>query len=155
MLCDECGAREANVNFTVLFEGKRINKRLCPACARKFQRGDALSALLAVLNSFDENARARVAPCPVCGQTAEQLVKTGRMGCAACYDAFEPLTATALRLLDGAGARAQTEEKQLGEQEKRLMELRAALQNAVTEERYERAAELRDEIRRVSGEATA
>ena len=46
--------------------------------------------------------QARDAACPGCGLTRADLYQEGRMGCAACYDAFESEVLHALSRIHGA-----------------------------------------------------
>jgi protein-arginine kinase activator protein McsA len=46
--------------------------------------------------------------CPTCGLTAAELRDTGRMGCAACYDAFPEMVARAVEELHHSSVPAET-----------------------------------------------
>jgi protein arginine kinase activator len=118
---------------------------------------------------------ARATVCPTCGTTYAEFRQTGLLGCADCYKAFEaqlsPLlerahegathhvgklprrTLAASRLSQGSGTAARGLEAVLGgaeERAKRLTAIRMQLDEAVSSEQYERAAKLRDELRRLS-----
>ena len=87
--------------------------------------------------------------CPYCGTTLEDYKKTGKFGCAMCYETFKDE-------MDGAkvGA-AKTEKAENGEKNKELSNkdkiagLRAKIDEAVKNEKYEDAAKFRDEIKRI------
>lgn len=117
-------------------------------------------------------SQARPATCPDCGMTFADFKHTGTFGCPTCYVTFEaplsplierahegglrhvgksprrllssgPLTAPA----KGAPSPAVADKHEL---QQRLLVLRKQLEDSVKSEQYERAAKLRDEIRRLA-----
>jgi protein arginine kinase activator len=94
--------------------------------------------------------------CPACGFTLEDLKKLGKLGCPHCYEVF-----------------AEEMQEVLGEYQKNLQhrgkipgyyahvlvksartqELELALREAVAEEKFEEAAVIRDELRRMGEQA--
>lgn len=116
---------------------------------------------------------AKAASCPACGTTYVEFRQTGLLGCSECYKAFEsqlgPLLERAheggthhvgklpARALTGARARigpgGLDPAAILGDaalRAGRLSALRKQLDDAVRAEQYERAATLRDELRRMT-----
>lgn len=110
-------------------------------------------------------------PCPSCGITFARFRETGRLGCPSCYTHFEqvigPMISRAQegathhvgklpkRALRGVSMTEAGEERQkilkdvLGQAEERarkLASLRDQLRAALTSERYEQAALIRDQI---------
>ena len=171
MQCESCQEREASVALTIVSGDRKRSLRLCPRCARK-QSGDPpkgsppkaaakVKKINIVLGHLDDESQD--AKCPECGLTYERFRKIGRLGCPACYAAFgEPLRRL-LRRIHGADAHlgrgagpgeasaaAEPQEEQQ-EQQEQLEQLRRELRQAVQEEAYERAAEIRDRIARRSG----
>ncbi len=119
-----------------------------------------------------EASEAREAPaptvCPSCAMTVREFRQSGLLGCPVCYSVFEdqlgPLIEraheggachvgkTPRRALDSGRERGDVE-RLLGdtrERAERLGALRKQLTDAVEREQYERAAQLRDEMRRVA-----
>ena len=95
--------------------------------------------------------------CPVCGITFAEFRQSGRLGCAYDYVCFEEDLEQLLTNIHGAkvheGKRPQ---RGAGSPDKQhqLIQLRREMQEAVTEENYERAGEIRDQIRMIEeGEA--
>lgn len=116
---------------------------------------------------------AKAPVCPTCRTTFAEFKQTGLMGCPDCYRAFEqPLTPLLERAHDSAarhtgkhpkrmmaGAKAADEARmvllqQLEERSRRLQALKAELDSAVRAEQYERAAELRDELKKLQEPGT-
>ena len=149
MKCDGCGAQNAQIAFHVLFGGKKVIRNYCPRCAQMLRRGDSLSMQIAVVNALPDDLLAGLSPCKVCGTTVEDLQKTGRMGCAACYTAFAPVAEEVFKKLGGMKRETSEkvkEESLLTDTQKQIAALRSDLAQAVTAEEYERAAQIRDTI---------
>lgn len=90
-------------------------------------------------------------PCPVCGQSLQDVVKTGRIGCPNCYSFFKyhlaPLMA---KVQDGAmthqGKHPKPKHDPMKMYQNSLEALQKKMDKAVKEERYEDAALIRDQI---------
>lgn len=89
--------------------------------------------------------------CPFCKTHLGELRKSGRMGCPECWSAFEPRMRRLLRRIHGShqhvGKVYLSPDPTSSEKRRRVSGLRRKLQRAVELEDFERAAELRDEIR--------
>ena len=160
-LCDNCGEREAVIHLTQVVNDTVTTVHLCEACAAergvdtaahiaKYPLGD----FLATLGEGAAESAAAGAVCPGCGATLDHFRRTGRLGCARCYDTFGPQLRELLRRLHGstrhkgeryggAGAAAPAEGAPAGT----LTDLRERLRRAVEAEDFEEAARLRDAIR--------
>ncbi|NLE12540.1 MAG: hypothetical protein GX628_02560 [Clostridiales bacterium] len=109
--------------------------------------------------------------CPLCGSSYRELVSGGKVGCAKCYEVFKEELAPTVAKIHGRsrhvgripsgyvndyvndnekilGSPVKTEEQILKE---RITALNNEQKKAVEVQNYERAAELRDEIRRLEG----
>ncbi len=94
--------------------------------------------------------------CPGCGLSAADFRKKGRLGCPRCYDAFRADLMPLLQRIHEAQSHTGRLPTTLSElpaepdrpQDDELSELRTRLEAAVRGERYEEAAQLRDELRR-------
>jgi len=98
--------------------------------------------------------------CKSCGMTYAAFRKSGRFGCAGCYEAFRPQVEVMLKNVHGAVTHEGKLPNRLaaGLLYKREIEKdKAALRKAVDEENFEEAARLRDKIRQMEkdGEPTA
>lgn len=106
--------------------------------------------------------------CDSCGMTFEDFMNTGKFGCSNCYDTFESKIDPILKSIHGANRHigrlgdinSRTEIKteknkqdkmQLKENKEKIKidQLKAELQKAIQAERYEDAAKLRDEIKKM------
>lgn len=158
-VCDVCHQRPANVQF-VEQRGAQVRAlSLCSQCAQQqginTQGGQvtlnlpSLLAQMAAATGAPGRAPVPVeAACPDCGMTVEQFREGGRLGCARCYEAFEPMIASIVKRVQAGSAHRGLAPQRLGSQAVQdLSSLREALKRAVKEERYEEAARIRDRIR--------
>lgn len=152
--------------------GVRIERHLCEGHAT--QQGIAVQAPSAITELIKQHVASIAATsprglsCPACKATFAEFKQHGVVGCAECYKALEsqlaPLieraheggvrhSGKAPRRLVGGGPGLQVEEDgaaaQLAARAQRLAKVRAELGNAVKAEEYERAAKLRDELRKM------
>ena len=160
MLCEECGKRPAELLLTAVVNGQTTTRSLCRECVKKYQAGDLQAILAAVLFSMTEKQQAPAFACPRCGETYQEFQKSGMLGCAACYQTFRrelsPLIARVQGRSQHAGRRPPESPEEQARQT-RMEELRARMEQAVTQENFEEAARLRDELRAMAaaGEAQA
>lgn len=182
MLCQICQKSEATVHVQELVGQTSQAIHVCQACAQAKGLGQAdddalgLAALICKLAAGAATAPEGAKPeagaagaglsCPVCGLEESDFRKTGRAGCAACYRVFGPLLADLLPHMHrgvqhrgkrpGARAAAPVPESTVAEHPRPNLEgLRQELARAVAAEAYERAAELRDTIQRLTNEGAA
>lgn len=110
--CDECGPpRQAKYSvFRVSKAGRRAERMLCETCALNAERilyGDSglpLTEMLDVLATGkpvarDEPDRTKV--CPECGNTVDEVVEAGEVGCSTCYLVFREQVEQVIRKLHG------------------------------------------------------
>ncbi|MEI6033988.1 MAG: UvrB/UvrC motif-containing protein [Verrucomicrobiae bacterium] len=157
MQCDVCQSKEATVFLTQIVEGKMQKVNLCEACSKEKGVNDptgfALADLLMGLGAAQEIEKTSSSlKCQVCGFTQADFKKTGRLGCSACYAVFTDGLSGMLKNMHkgtthtGKAPAALQERRAQGE---KLRALHDNLHQAVVAEEYERAADLRDQIRRI------
>lgn len=182
MLCQKCKKNNATVFYRENINGKVTEYTLCPSCAKELEKNGLIkldnplgslfsdrifdfapliSGLFGGLNlapASDDDKR-----CPVCGSSFADIARTGRIGCPECYTTFaDELSATVNRLHSGnlqtAGAPVGRVPKRFGEKQSReakIASLKTELQSAITTQEFERAAELRDQIKALEANADA
>ena len=160
MKCHHCDS-QATVHLTQIINGQMHKMDLCEACAQ--EKGVTNPDNLSIGNLLDENpskvdASTASMTCESCGTTHQDFKKGGRLGCEACYHVFcfvlEPL-------LDGMHAGV----KHLGKVPSRSVKkksdddseelLSKELKKAVEEENYEKAAKLRDRLKKLQAKSSA
>ena len=162
MTCDLCSKKEATVHLTEVINDETRELHLCQACAQEKgitpEKDFGLTGLLAGLTDFGSKsakstAASKQPPCPKCGMTYEDFRKSGRLGCAACYDTFRRYLAPLLRRIHGSTQHLGKQPVPAAKRGKAsaphetLAQLKERLKAAVAKESYEEAAFLRDKIR--------
>jgi protein arginine kinase activator len=159
LVCENCGKAPAKVHMTeIVNENEKRERHLCEECAEKLGltvKHYSLSELLAGIAAGQLSQKGEGVPdvaCPSCGMTFAEFQGAGRFGCADDYEAFGELVLPRLeRFHDSTqhvGKFPRTGDS-TREQAGYLRSLRAQLKEAVSQEAYERAAKLRDEIRKI------
>jgi protein arginine kinase activator len=161
MICQFCKEREATIHFTNVVGSKVEKIHICPQCAEEkgfdylkksnFAMGDLVAGLLdsALADAEGEEGKGR---CPNCNRSYEFFKKVGRLGCSICYEHFQDQLIPLLSSIHGNTRHRGKVPKRYRDRVKagrRILELEEELGRAVTCERYEEAARLRDEIRRL------
>lgn len=158
MLCPKCQKKEATIHLTQIVDGKIQKLDLCEECAKTQGLTDPLNASIASLmmgmegkepQPVGEDSGVR---CPDCGFTPADLRRINLLGCPTCWETFEGILTPLLRTMHKgerhvgkvpgriANALALTEQ---------IQGLHRELEQAVRKERYEDAAQLRDQIRQL------
>jgi len=164
--CQECQERAATLHFTKIVNGEKMEMHLCEQCAKgkgdifPGQNSFSIHHLLSGLLNFDQpikQAGANNFPpmhrlqCSKCGMTFEQFAKIGRFGCANCYETFNHKLDPLLKKVHGGNTvHAGKIPKRSGNHihlKKRLEDLKRQLQVYIEREEFEKAAQVRDEIR--------
>ena len=163
MKCQHC-EKPATFHITELTgPGGPQVLHLCEDHARQYlsqapaQPGtSALAGMLANQLKVDQTAEQIASTdqktCPVCGITFAEFRNVGRLGCPYDYVHFagelEPLLINIHGATEHHGKKPS---KLLGspDRQHRLLQLRRAMKEAVEKELYERATEIRDEIRKL------
>ena len=171
MYCEVCKKNPATIHYTKIVNGHKEERHLCEQCANSLKEPGGVFPTLGLMPDFSmadfiggffnqdqpfvqKNVSAYDA-CPVCGMTAGEFRKIGRVGCSNCYSYFEDYMSGLIQRIHGnshhTGKVPVRGEAKLAEKQKAVM-LREELQRAIQEENFERAAELRDEIRNLEQE---
>lgn len=156
-LCQQCQQEKATVLVTDNFPEKR-ERHLCEECALRegviFKQKDNSQQILQQFikaNAGIEKADART--CPTCGMTLKTFQKRGLLGCPNDYAVFgELLTPLIQRAHGGATHHVGKVPPGLDESARRrtsLLRLNRELQEAVDQEDYELAADVRDQIKEI------
>lgn len=176
MLCSNCGKNEANVRYTRIINGEKTEFALCEECAKKIGLDDIDFSMPINFSNFlsdffDDDAllpsfaKIGVEKCPKCGLTYNEFVNNGKVGCGECYNAFSDRLDAILKNLHGSYKhtgrapknivkeidiqKQETQTKKVDEKQEKIDKLNKDLQKAIKEERYEDAAKIRDEIKKI------
>ena len=105
-----------------------------------------------------EEERVGHVQCPRCGLLYSAFKETGRLGCAECYAAFQFQLRPLLRRIHGDTrhkGKSPTRDSEGVSRSRQMQRMYDELQRAVEREEFERAAELRDEIKKLEREDQA
>jgi len=161
MVCDNCGGPGAVVHLTQVVNNETKTSHLCERCAAEKGLQTKIPSTNLLLADFlgkmgsDEplspGALQEELTCPFCGLSTADFKEVGRLGCPQCYPTFETSLRGLLRRIHGGtqhvGKVYLPPDSSVSDGEKRLEALRRKLERAIGTEDFERAAELRDQIR--------
>ncbi|MFP4662374.1 MAG: UvrB/UvrC motif-containing protein [Halanaerobiales bacterium] len=160
MKCQRCNEREASVHLTKIVNGEKNEVYLCQECAREtgqlpfagnnpFAFQNLLKGLInpevSSYEKYEENSK-----CEICGMTYSEFSKNGFFGCAECYNAFSAKLDPILKRIHGNNRHNGKVPKRRGGSlrlKREIEELRENMQDAVNKEDFEKAAEIRDQIK--------
>lgn len=149
--CDACND-PATVHLTQIINNQIHKIDLCEKCAEQKGITDPSGYSLAdLLVKPGSNSGQEVSnmSCPECGCTQREFKKSGRLGCAKCYETFQGVVSPALLTMHrGDSHKGKVPQRALERATfvNRLGDLESNLQDAISSERYEEAARMRDEI---------
>ena len=158
-VCENCGSTDAVVHLTQIVNDEMSTHHLCEKCAAEkglestpepvnFPLTDFLAQMGEVQLTDSDPSDVE---CSFCGLKFQDFRETGRLGCPHCYETYNAQLGKLLRRIHGGvqhvGKVYLPPDPTASEMERRLEGLRRKLHRAVESEDFERAAELRDQIR--------
>ncbi len=168
MKCQKCD-KPATFHITELTGGKPQELHLCEDHAREYLTSSSnepagagsmaamLAQQMAVGQTAEELAELDQQSCPICGITFYEFRSQGRLGCPHDYVCFQPQLEPLILNIHGEAkhtGKVPTQRPEGSEQRTQLIRLRREMKEAIEEERYERASQLRDEIQRIEKDNT-
>ena len=171
MICQECNQRPATLHFTKIINGEKTEIHLCEKCAQEkgnlfiddnggtgFSINNLLAGLLNMESNFQQ-PKANSLPkteelrCPHCQLSFKEFIRIGKFGCAKCNEAFnDQLDPILKRVHSGNTAHTGKIPKRIGgalHLKKQISEMKETLKVLINQEEFEKAAEVRDEIRAI------
>ena len=171
MLCQSCKKNQATTHIKNIVNGELTEMHLCSECAAKqgysnvFDHMFDIGSFMSGFMGEPSFALATEKHCPNCGITFSQITKSGRVGCAKCYDVFYDRLIPSIKRIHGntfhTGKRLRKPQLKSGEnhtinaevsQKSELERLSSERQNAVKNQEFEKAAQLRDKINALKSE---
>ncbi len=156
MVCNSCGQNEATIHLTEILNNQMVEIHLCETCADQkgadFKVHFDFNKLLASLADFGTALKSEEQGglvCSSCGMATEEFARTGRLGCAACYQSFEKLLLPLLKRVQRDTQHIGKVPQQASPALKRgaaLRELHGRLQKCIDAEDFEGAVKIRDQI---------
>ncbi len=182
MLCEKCKKNEATFYYHENVNGTQKTYRLCEHCAEEMQKngeistmdsdkffegfdsffGDPFSHMNSLLSGlFGEGGVKQLGEaktekkCPACGTTFREFAENGMAGCPKCYETFEDELKPTIGRVHGHTShvgRAPSRFKERIDNKKKIAALEEEQKQAVKNEDYERAAQIRDELKNLRGQ---
>ena len=158
MKCQICNKESATIHLTEIENGVKKEVHLCEDCYKEKNTVGAPppsidNLIKTFINDLEDNLDENDArKCPVCGTSYADFQKKGLLGCPEDYSVFKADLEPLLEKIHGSvkhkgkvpravfTGRADSD---------RLIMLRKELDDVIKNEMYERAAELRDQIRNI------
>ena len=159
MICNICGTNEASIHLTEIVNDQMVEIHLCESCAQEkgtefkthFNVNDLLSGFVDLAKEVVGQEKTPL-KCTSCGMTYEEFGRTGRLGCADCYEAFSKLLTPLLKRVQHGSQHVGKRPSRLAPRLKSsqdLRELQNRLEKSVEQEAFEEAAKLRDQIKQL------
>jgi protein arginine kinase activator len=166
MICERCRMRLATLKYTEVINGQAMTRNICETCLKEIQ-GDAAAGFEmagqapspkgifaeAAAEAKPVAASVTVVPdksCDFCGTKLSEVLRTGTVGSAACYEEFRAELEPVLREQQVAvmhrGKSPHVTDKR-EHMRRDLQSKRGMMRSALRTENYEEAARLRDAIR--------
>ena len=179
MLCEHCKQREANVRYTQIVNGVKKEMVLCDKCSKELGISnmgfnmpiDFSSFFGEFLNEYNDNfmpllTKTKPLVCDKCKMTYEEFVNQGKFGCSNFYNVFADKIDPLLKRLHGSNRyvgrksnkrinqeteieKSKQEDVKNTENEEKLKKLKLEIKKKINEEKYEEAAKIRDEIKKL------
>lgn len=173
MFCERCKKKKATIHLTEILKNIKSEVHLCDECAKSIGLNAKLSKIslsvqdMLTFIDYNEPEKKEIvlnkSICPNCGMTSEEYIKNGILGCSECYFTIEKNNS---KLFEKINKRhigkkpinyienKNNNTKAIGDNniiykhfEENIVNLHKKLNEAVTEERYEDAAVIRDKIK--------
>lgn len=162
MLCESCNKNKATIHYKQIVNGKIKERHLCENCAKGDSELDFNFALpfhkifIGLLDSIGEiekgNQDFKKINCPCCGLDYKKFVDTGKFGCEKCYEVFKDDINSLLKNIHGHNEHKGKLPKRLKGKilkKKEIDGLREELRASIDVEDFEKAAVLRDKIKKI------
>lgn len=162
MKCQNCGKNNANVKYTQVINGDKMELFLCDQCANEMNIGmnfdfgihDVFSNFFDDFAGLKTIAIPEISKCKSCGLSYDEFSNTGMLGCEDCYSTFSNRLDEVLNRIHGGNRHLSVGKKisKASETKNELSEidkLKAELKVCIEKEEYEKAAVIRDKIKKL------
>lgn len=181
MKCQLCGKNSATNYMKIVVNGKLKEYALCGECAKKSGYSNFFDPMVldfnSLIGSFFGNSSPEMTDtvrCPGCGSSFGEIAQSGQVGCAQCYHTFHSKMMPFIQRIHGntkhCGKNATSRALRVNPESKmsvvenapsktiessEILKKKQELKEAIEIQNFERAAELRDEIRSLQKEEDA
>ena len=146
MLCQSCEKRQATTHIKTILNGELKEINLCPECAAKLGYGSFFTDF-----GFDiDKLFGKAKRCNFCGSSFDEIAKSGKVGCAHCYEEFYDELLPSIQRIHGRTNHTGKLARSAGTEVKvknEIAKCKYELEQAIKTQEFEKAAELRDKIK--------
>lgn len=155
MRCQSCGKKEATIRYKENINGSKQELYFCEECAKKLGFINFSNIFSPIFSNIPEYlfSEEDILKCPNCGYTLKDYSKTGLFGCKECYKTFSNELDDMFLKYHGKNRHfklGKNTSKNL-EKTESIEKLKEKLKEAIKLEEYEKAAIIRDKIRKIEG----
>lgn len=170
MLCQKCSKNEATTHIKRVVNGEATESHLCSSCAQALGYDSIFGGFdLSIPNIFSSFfgdsllslGGVKTERCEKCGSSFDDIVRSGMVGCADCYEKFYDKLLPSIQRIHGktkhAGKKPPVSKKAQATapektKEEIILEKEQEMKAAVEAQEFEKAAVLRDELKTLKGE---
>ena len=156
MLCENCGKNTATTHIKKVINGVSTQKYLCGSCAAKLGftnlGGGSIAGMLSSFlgDMLTENTGLNTKRCKGCGTGFSEIIESGKVGCAECYNEFYNDLLPYIKRVHGSVkhiGKVPNSAPLAAAEPNRIALLKQHLNDLVAREEFEAAAKVRDEIK--------
>jgi len=173
MLCEKCNKNPAVMHVQHFINGIKKEMHLCHECSFKLENmpislENIFQGFLEQIKNFGQSGQIgqlsqtgeakafepQKITCTRCGMAYNEFKSDGKLGCDSCYHAFQKPVELLIKNVQGSTRHSGKFPRRSGTemlQQRQVKALRDSLKVAISEENFEEAARLRDEIRGLEG----
>jgi protein arginine kinase activator len=149
----------ATILFTQIVNNKKTVLHLCKECAQKRGLQTSQKNPLEPINDFlagmveegeEQSEVTDALQCATCGLTYKEFRASGKLGCSQCYPTFDKPLKKLLRKIHGNTihhGKLPARKSESRQSHRQLEDLKKELAEAIKQEEFEKAADLRDQIK--------
>lgn len=162
MKCQNCRKNNANVKYTQVINGDKRQLFLCDECANEMNIGmnfdfgihDVFSNFFDDFTGLKTISIPEITKCKSCGISYDEFSKTGMLGCEDCYSTFSNRLDEVLNRIHGnnrhlSNRKGTSNDSKKNNELSEVEKLREELKTCIEKEEYEKAAVLRDKIKKL------
>lgn len=159
MLCQNCSKNVANTQVKSMINGEYKEYMLCSDCAKKLGYMGTFGSFESGIDNFfgslfgqieSNEPKIGLERCNVCGASFDEIVKTGKVGCASCYQNFYEKLKPSIQRIHGNTHHIGKLSRSVGSEvrlKNEIDNLKKELNLAIKNQEFEEAAKLRDKIK--------
>lgn len=168
MKCQCCEKESATIHLTEIINNEITEVHLCEKCAK--EKGieannikstlsfnnikNLFTSLIPDKNAVSTKGTITKLECPFCNMTYTEFSSKGKFGCSKCYEVFKNEITPLIRRIHGSVQHLGKVPVNLGKEAidkyTEIKDLKLQLMDSIKKEEYEKAAVLRDKIKKIS-----